>query len=1295
MTVEPSRIQLQMMLVQQSGPGVLPLSILPPYAPPNDGFIPFIRQMEQMAIDGKMRPIFVYWSRQNANRLLPNGKAYTELLRDAFCVSIFSENRSDPPDEWGFLMESNGLCLVVYGQQAFASKAGESYQCTGSCDPSIVGDAIQRLLPKWQRLDMNESNRLEEMRMELGLKGSAPPYMERVRQAWPIVKAPLQQGIIVDPLQSLALPEQDNYGSGAPSTNISPVQSMTPPSGIKEAAPPPIGGVPPSPFPSGPPVGGGTGKVQPIAVDMGLTGLSPNMPNYHPGAGAAPHSKSQASISSSRLTTLEPTEAQGSRTTTSDQLLIKELDKAVTGLSHELPSVVPPAAQMIISEIIGRLRHSSDLSPIFQYAIENLVKSSGADRGIIWRIDGEHLKVTNEYSTNGHNCFVDNKLTSAESSAIMLEFVSKFPDETGSGVISIPNTALDVSLHKVAPTLSSLIELGGVEARLMSQLKSRGKISGFLELQQCKGSREWSAHDAFVLQKIAELLSVVLQQAADQNRIEMDAQEMKLINEIAMLFRESRGMTTREALVKSIRLVADHMGFTHSEIYLFNREENILEPQTEDSLLKVVNLENSDNPFVEVFKSGRGKMINVEYSRKPDPFFKHDMALVLPLTSEGTRLGVIGLWQRQANKADFRTQDRELGLTIAGHLSNVIRADQAIQQIRADQSRTSLINRVSSEIRTALKRADQIMETLVEALQEFFKLELCVCALYDAQSDSYSKSKVASIANSKKENKKKKDDSSQDLVAGLDQNEDDNLNVGDHLIRALSNELKIGATVFLDRNQIDDCLKDKVLASPIQYKSATLVPLFYGGNYKAALCLISPEQVRPLPEKDEHMVLDLADRVAVVISHAELFAQTETASFTDPMTGLYNRRHFEGQLGKEIDRYTRFGHPFSFIIVDLDYLKKINDTLGHHYGDEAIKHIGKVVQKSVRDVDTVARFGGEEFVVLLPETDLKAAKVVADRICTSIREKQVEGVGTITASLGVAVFPYDANDKDRLFELADKALYLSKTKGRNQVRTVSEDIMADGKEIELDMSVKLDADRYADAPKDKDKKTDAPTEAVPIRPPLPSFDLAAIAEKGILGLLAQVVKAVEERDAYGSERSQRVYKYANQMAQSLHLAKEHAEIVSLAAVLCNLGKLIVPEKILQKKEELTEEEMKLVKQTPSVAAKFLEPAKLLFRVSQIIESFRENWDGSGYPNQLRGPDISVEAQIVSIVDAYTAMTSDRPYRKALTHEDAVKEIQAGSGKRWDARLVKLFLSIVQKDLKTDAASTSEKGKEQS
>jgi diguanylate cyclase (GGDEF)-like protein len=1255
---EPSRIQLQMMLVQQAGPGALPLSILPPAS-----FLPFLRQVEQLAVEERLRPVLVYWSRQSAARLLPAGSRFRELMRDAYCVSIFSEDRLDPPDEWCFLLESHGLCLVVYGQQALESPDGEKYQCTGSMEPALVKQAFDRLLPKWQQLDLSESNRLEDARANLGPSGSAPPYMQRMRSAWPIVKAPIQQGLILDPLHGVG--GGDSFSSGP----IMPDNSL--------------------------------GKIQPIAFEGGGGG------NANPGQGiimpVSPIISSAAAIIASSVPTLG-TPVMDAKSAAADALNpvgapqvpppVIEVDDGKDGAPPTRPMLVddsndgaeegqglmPPAAQSIISEIIGRLRHQSDLSSILQFAIEMLALSTHADRGLIWRIEGDHLKVTNEFALSGHNCFLQNQLTSHESMAVVFEFLSRFPDETGVGVISIPNTSRDTNLHKVSPTLSSLIELGGVKARLMAQLRSRGTFFGFLELQQCSGPREWNPIDAVVLQKVAEVLAVVVQQTADQSKIEMDAQEMKLINEIASLFRESRGMSTKDSLVKSVMLVAKHMGFIHSEIYLYNKEESVLEPQTRDAEVDSVDISDKDNPFVEVFNSGRGKMINIEYTRKADPFFKHDMALVLPLTSEGSRLGVIGLWQRSQDRPDFRPQDRELGLTIAGHLSNVIRADQAILQIRSDQARAALINRVSSEIRNALKRADQIMDTLVEALQEFFDLELCVASLYDDTDETFRGSKVAG-----EDSLHHDGNNGNGSVSPLETRDNVPMNLGEHLFAAYRDRLKEGETIFLTKDEISEELSEDLEDDDIAEfngTSATLVPLFYAGNFKAALCMVSKDpQARQLPEKDMHMVLDLADRVAVVISHAELFAKVELESITDPMTGLFNRRHFEGQLSKEIDRYQRFGHPFSFIIIDLDYLKKINDTLGHDYGDDAIKHIGNVLKKSVRDVDTVARFGGEEFVVLLPETDLKWARMVAERICTSIREKTVEGIGTVTASVGVAVFPRDADDKEKLFELADKALFLAKHRGRDQVCTVAEDLMPSGSEVAIseDMKKKVDGDRYeaianatAPTPKpDVNLKLDT----------IPVFDLEMVADKGILGILAQIIKTLEEKDAYGPDRSPRVYSYASKMATSLHLSKEHAEIVSLAAVLSNLGKISIPEDILKKPGKLSSSELDVIHQTPTVGAKLLEPAKLLYRVSQIIEACHEHWDGQGYPNGLRGHDIPVEAQIVSLVDSYVAMTSDRPYREALSHDESVRQIQADSGKRWDARLVKIFLSILQKEQK--------------
>jgi diguanylate cyclase (GGDEF)-like protein len=1249
---EPSRIQLQMMLVQQAGPGALPLSILPPQS-----FLPFLRQVEQLAVEERLRPVLVYWSRQSAARLLPAGSRFRELMRDAYCVSIFSEDRLDPPDEWCFLLESHGLCLVVYGQQALESPDGEKYQCTGSMEPALVKQAFDRLLPKWQQLDLSESNRLEDARANLGPSGSAPPYMQRMRSAWPIVKAPIQQGLILDPLQGVA--GSDTF------------------------------------VPTPPVIDTSFGKIQPIAFDGGGGnggGLAPGagaiimpMQNSGPAAVIGPSTVFEGSVPSLDLPissivndAIAPVVPPVTHIDVDEGDLTLEAHKVVIDADEPQP-LMPPAAQSIISEIIGRLRHQSDLNSILQFAIEMLTLNTGADRGLIWRIEGDHLKVTNEFALSGHNCFLQNQLTSDESTAVVLEFLSRFPDETGVGVISIPNTARDTNLHKVSPTLSSLIELGGVQARLMAQLRSRGHFFGFLELQQCTGPREWNPIDAVVLQKVAEVLAVVVQQTADQSKIEMDAQEMKLINDIASLFRESRGMSTKDSLVKSVMLVARHMGFIHFEIYLYNKEESVLEPQTRNSETEAVDISDKSNPFVEVFNSGRGKMINIEFSRKADPFFKHDMALVLPLTSEGSRLGVIGLWHRSQDRPDFRPQDRELGMTISGHLSNVIRADQAILQIRSDQARAALINRVSSEIRNALKRADQIMETLVEALHEFFDLKLCVASLYDNNAEMFRGSKVAGEDNLSGDSHSK--------ISPLENPDDKPKNLGEHLFSICKDRLKDGETIFLTKSDVEDKL-DAVVANELNGNAVTMVPLFYAGNFKAALCMVSKEQaqIRQLPEKDMHMVLDLADRVAVVISHAELFAKVELESITDPMTGLYNRRHFEGQLTKEIDRYQRFGHPFSFIIIDLDYLKRINDTLGHDYGDDAIKHIGNVLKKSIRDVDTVARFGGEEFVVLLPETDLKWARMVAERICTSIREKYVEGVGTVTASLGVAVFPRDADDKERLFELADKALFLAKHRGRDQVCTVADDLMSSGAEaiISEDMKDKVDKDRYVPL-----GGTSAPA-AAPAETPeanrlkldtIPAFDLEMVADKGILGILAQIIKTLEEKDSYGPERSPRVYGYASKMATSLHLSKEHAEVVSLAAVLSNLGKISIPEEILKKPGPLSDQELGVIHKTPTVGAKLLEPAKLLYRVSQIIEACHEHWDGQGYPNGLRGHDIPVEAQIVSLVDCYVAMTSDRPYREALSHEESVRQIQSDSGKRWDARLVKIFLSILQKEQK--------------
>ncbi|MBX9877722.1 MAG: diguanylate cyclase [Candidatus Obscuribacterales bacterium] len=1198
-----SRTQLQMMLLKQAGPGLLSLSN-PTLAEAKE----FLQKIEQLTLDEKLTPVIVYWSSRDANRLLPSEQKYRELMREAFHLSLFSEDLQDATDEWCFLVMSQLLCTIVYAQET--DEPGR-FQCVGTVDPDLVRQAFDRMLPIWQQKDFAESNAVQDALTNLGTCTTTPDNAQICRNEWPVIKtAPAADGQILKP-----------------SGPVDPVTGAVNPAFVRPTAPK-------------------SKVVIPIIKsDMPVA----NKPVELSDLGTSEVHEPDQSVLANLM---KPEDEQ--------PLPPSPSMADVVSAEPEGPSLVPLAAQEIIKDIIGKLRQSSDLTEILQAAIEKLVHVGLADRGLIWQIVGDELAVTNEYAQNENTPFVGTHLNPQESSAIASEFISRFPDETGFGVISITDIRTDTKLHKLSQTLWSLLELGEVRARLVAQLRSQSVVLGFLELQQCGKPRYWSQEDATIMQSVAEMLSVVVKEASDQSKIAADAQEKRLINEIATLFRASGGQKEKEkdTLAQSVKLVADHMGFVNAQLYLYNPEEGLLEPQMLDVKHSPVNLAVKDNPFVIVYESGRPKIINAEVNPKPDPYFGHDSALVIPLLAEGEIIGVLGLWTRLPNPRQLAEQDAALALTIATQLVSFIRADNAIAQIRADRARESLINRVATETRQNWKDVDKILETLVAALQEYFSLSLSAVSLVDGQSQDYTKSKFAG------ELAPPEGSVSAETAP----------NVGELLMMGLIDRLKKDEIVFLGAKEIEELLAAKGALIPERVKSATVVPLVHGGSLKAALCMLSSFRQVPYSDKDMKMVGDLAYMVAGAITHKELVEQVELQAITDPMTGLFNRRHFQEQFSKEMDRFGRQPTPFSYIIIDLDYLKKINDTLGHQFGDAAIKHIANVLKRNVRDVDTAARYGGEEFVILLPATDTYAARIAAERLCAAIRAKEVEGVGIVTASVGVATFPDDAQDRDQLTELADQALYLAKHRGRNRVCSVSDDLMPSLKERgEEALEIQKEAIKHK-------------------AQEMASIDLNLIAEHGILGILGAIIKIIEARDAYTNERSPRAAEFAGKMAQALHLSKDQTTVISLAAILHNVGKIALPEEILQKQGPLTDEERKIVQQSPVIGAKILEPAKHLHRVASVIESYHENWDGTGYPNGVARESIPLESRVISLVDAYVAMTSDRPWRKAMSHEEAVKAIEEGAGKKWDPRLVKLFLSMVNKEAKsTKATQKSDSG----
>jgi len=254
------------------------------------------------------------------------------------------------------------------------------------------------------------------------------------------------------------------------------------------------------------------------------------------------------------------------------------------------------------------------------------------------------------------------------------------------------------------------------------------------------------------------------------------------------------------------------------------------------------------------------------------------------------------------------------------------------------------------------------------------------------------------------------------------------------VLKALSKE----SPESIENPDFDDrCTYNREFLKLMSITSGLIVPLVMRTRVLGALFLQDLDVAREWSIDDISLIGSLADNLSVAIENAELHQERERQAVTDGLTGVANRRAFNDSLQKEFERAKRYEQPLSLIVIDLDFLKKINDKYGHMAGDEAIRAIGTVLRQSSRSIDFPARYGGEEFCLLLPNTEIDMAEQLAERLRRLINEVSIEGHGAISASLGVASFPLHAESSDTLFLKADEALYCAKQGGRNCVRTAT------------------------------------------------------------------------------------------------------------------------------------------------------------------------------------------------------------------------------------------------------------------
>ena len=362
----------------------------------------------------------------------------------------------------------------------------------------------------------------------------------------------------------------------------------------------------------------------------------------------------------------------------------------------------------------------------------------------------------------------------------------------------------------------------------------------------------------------------------------------------------------------------------------------------------------------------------------------------------------------------------------------------------------------------------------------------------------------------------------------------------------------------------------------------------------------------------------------------ELVAQLSDAARTDPLTGLLNRRALEELFELELSRARRSGRPLSVIVGDLDSFKKINDQLGHQAGDAALKRLADDLGKWKRRIDMAARLGGEEFALLLPETDERGAFLVAERLRRATHRTFSEGPLALTISFGVATFPEHGENADMLLRAADQALYAAKDLGKDRSVIYSHDLSRRMLEAGSD-----DAD-------------------------LGELRLAAV---------VSLAEALDIRDTGSADHAHAVAGYAQMMATELGLDPERAERVHLAGILHDIGKVGA--------SGPTDERHAEMRTHPEIAAGMLEQPGFE-DLREWILHHHERVDGSGYPSGLAGDAIPLESRILAVADAYEAMTAGLVHRASLGDQAARVELVAGSGAQFDGDVVQAFLSALDR-----------------
>jgi diguanylate cyclase (GGDEF)-like protein/putative nucleotidyltransferase with HDIG domain len=494
-----------------------------------------------------------------------------------------------------------------------------------------------------------------------------------------------------------------------------------------------------------------------------------------------------------------------------------------------------------------------------------------------------------------------------------------------------------------------------------------------------------------------------------------------------------------------------------------------------------------------------------------------------------------------------------------------------------------------------------------------------------------------------------------------------------------------------------------------QGKSFLSVPLKYNNKIIGLINLADKEKNASFDQQDKKIILEMANHIAIAVSHAEIHTNIQKQTFEDYLTGLHNRKFFFFKLAAILEKNKKKDTPFSVLLLDLDFFKNINDAYGHQIGDEILKKTAQTFQEKMRKTDLAARYSGEELIALLPNSNTKDAFRISEKIRKAIESLCLFVVEIKTSSGETKLilieknkqkdykclfFPLTLTSNHLVSEIEKiwiETLWLNKIKKKLESPTKNPDLKIN----EIKVTVSIGSASYpentphfsshqgkhlitmADKALYKAKESGR-NMSLTYRDILDSSNF--IKKETKKQIISKLMHKILIKDKITFHHCLRVAKITEIIAQGLALAPKKIQQYTYGALLHDLGKIFIDEKILFKKDKLTELEYSIIKTHAIKGAEFITNFPALHPYINALKHHHEKWEGFGYPDGITGSKIPLEGRIIAIADSYDAMSTYRPYKKKISNREdyALCELRKNRDLMYDSKIIACFFKNYEK-----------------